>query len=315
MTVKRLELPLPNIELGHVNIYVVECEDGVALIDVGMATYECAVSLVRGLKKLGVKVGDVARVYVTHFHADHITLSPLLYEVASPDFYIGRGELLHVASSFDELYGLYVEEYKRHGVPPEVVEGLQRVHPMWRFRKVFEEVWNLPWRGVDDGDDLGCGLKAISTPGHTPGHVVYYSEVGLYTGDHVLPKITPNISWYPVKGFNPLREYFKSLEKLNVERPAYPAHGGVISNLSVRVEELKRHHVERLREILDVLEAPMSTFEVARRVKWSVGAFDRLDVFNKIFAVGEAYSHLLYLEEMGAVERVEKDVVYWRRVY
>jgi hypothetical protein len=39
--------------------------------------------------------------------------------------------------------------------------------------------------------------------------------------------------------------------------------------------------------------------------------FEQFDAYNKIFAIGEAYSHLLYLGEQGAVRRIEKDVMYW----
>jgi glyoxylase-like metal-dependent hydrolase (beta-lactamase superfamily II) len=84
---------------------------------------------------------------------------------------------------------------------------------MARFRKAFEDVWKLPWRSVKDRDLLDCGLKAVLTPSHTPGHVVYVADFGVFTGGHVLPKITPNISWYPIPGFNPSGNIYKALER------------------------------------------------------------------------------------------------------
>jgi hypothetical protein len=58
----------------------------------------------------------------------------------------------------------------------------------------------------------------------------------------------------------------------------------------------------------------MTAFEVARRIRWDVGPFDGLDVYNKFFAVGEALSHLVHLERRGLAESREIDgVVYWRR--
>ena len=57
----------------------------------------------------------------------------------------------------------------------------------------------LPDRLLEHGDvaDLpGWSLRAVHTPGHTPGHLCFAEErTGLlFSGDHVLPRITPNIS-------------------------------------------------------------------------------------------------------------------------
>ncbi|MEM1598660.1 MAG: MBL fold metallo-hydrolase [Pyrobaculum sp.] len=311
MSFTRLRLPLPGMELGHVNVYLLKCDEGYGIIDVGLATYEAALALIRGLKSLGVRPGDVAKVYVTHFHADHITLAQFLSEVASPDFYIGSEELRKVASSFDELAKIYAEEYKRHGAPPEVAEAFLKIHPMSRYRRSFEDVWKLPWRGVADGEALGCGLKAVWTPGHTPGHTVYQLGDALFTGDHVLPTITPNISWYPWPGFNPLQSYLKSLEKVKKPLRGLPAHGDEIPNVAARAEEILRHHEQRLVEVLRALKEPMTTYQVARQISWNTGPFDNFDVYNKIFAIGEAYSHLLHLEAEGRVRRIEGEKILW----
>jgi glyoxylase-like metal-dependent hydrolase (beta-lactamase superfamily II) len=92
---------------------------------------------------------------------------------------------MDIGTSFEELAKIYVEEYKRHGAPPDVAEAFLKVHPMAWFRKAFEDVWKLPWRSVKDGDLLDCGLKAVWTPGHTPVHMVYVADFGVFTGDHV----------------------------------------------------------------------------------------------------------------------------------
>ncbi|MFN7105174.1 MAG: MBL fold metallo-hydrolase [Pyrobaculum sp.] len=308
-----IKVPLPGMELGHVNVYVAKCDDGYGIIDVGLATYEAALALIRGLKSAGIKPSQVSKVFITHFHADHITLAQLLAEIASPDFYIGWEEFLPY--HLEEVIKLYVEEYRRHGVPTQLLEGFSTLHPMSRFRKAFEDLSKLSWRRVKDGEKLDCGLEAMWTPGHTPGHMVYMSQDGVYTGDHVLPKITPNISWIPKEGYNnPLEKYLASLHKTNLKTAAYPAHGSPIPDLSQRVEELLAHHHRRLEDVLKVLTKPMTLYEVATQMPWDAGVFHQFDVLNKLFAIGETYSHLIYLEAVGKVERVEKEVVYWRPV-
>jgi glyoxylase-like metal-dependent hydrolase (beta-lactamase superfamily II) len=139
------------------------------------------------------------------------------------------------------------------------------------------------------------------------------ADFGVFTGDHVLPKITPNISWYPIPDFNPLKEYLQSLRKVAWNTRAFPAHGDEMPDLSTRVAELLSHHERRLAEVLKILKEPMTTYQIAQRMAWDAGPFEQFDVYNKIFAIGEAYSHLLYLEEQGVVRRIEKDVVYWTR--
>ena len=57
----------------------------------------------------------------------------------------------------------------------------------------------LPDRLIEDGelaDVPGWKLRALHTPGHTPGHLCFVDERSrrLFSGDHVLPRITPNIS-------------------------------------------------------------------------------------------------------------------------
>ena len=54
-------------------------------------------------------------------------------------------------------------------------------------------------RLLEDGelaDVPGWKLRALHTPGHTPGHLCFVDERSrrLFSGDHVLPRITPNIS-------------------------------------------------------------------------------------------------------------------------
>jgi glyoxylase-like metal-dependent hydrolase (beta-lactamase superfamily II) len=182
---------------------------------------------------------------------------------------------------------------------------------MARLRKAFEDVWKLPWKSVKDGDLLDCGLKAVLTPSYTPGHVVYVADFGVFTGDHVLPKIMPNISWHPILGFDPLREYLQSIRKVAWNTGAFPAHGDEIPDLSNRVAELLSRHERRLADVVKILKEPMTTYQIVQRMAWDAGPFEQFDVYNKI--IGEAYSHLLYLEEQGAVRRIEKDVVYWTR--
>ena len=68
-----------------------------------------------------------------------------------------------------------------------------------------------PDRWVADGTDLDLRtrtLRAVHTPGHTLGHLVYHdaaSEI-MFAGDHVLPHITPSIGFEPAGNRMALRD-------------------------------------------------------------------------------------------------------------
>ena len=69
---------------------------------------------------------------------------------------------------------------------------------------------------VDDGDriDLGSGryLEVIHTSGHDPTHICLLASVtgDLFSGDHVLPRITPFVLYDPDR--DGLGEYLESLQ-------------------------------------------------------------------------------------------------------
>ena len=72
---------------------------------------------------------------------------------------------------------------------------------------------------LEDGEKPevpGWDLTAIWTPGHSPGHLCFYESTNelMLSGDHVLPRITPNIPFHPQAGANPLGDYLASLDKL-----------------------------------------------------------------------------------------------------
>ena len=58
----------------------------------------------------------------------------------------------------------------------------------------------------------GRDLVAISTPGHTSGHLVFRDgdDGPMFTGDHVLPHITPSIAFEPVSEGLPLGSFLDS---------------------------------------------------------------------------------------------------------
>jgi glyoxylase-like metal-dependent hydrolase (beta-lactamase superfamily II) len=141
------------------------------------------------------------------------------------------------------------------------------------------------------------------------GHICLYEPHRkiLVAGDHILIDITPNIQcWSDVQ--NPLKHYLSSLDKVYTLKVdlTLPGHRRLINNHQARVEELKRHHSNRLDEVLSILKrGSMSAFKVASLMTWDIDSesWDQFPVAQKWFATGEAISHLRYLEEDGKLVR------------
>jgi glyoxylase-like metal-dependent hydrolase (beta-lactamase superfamily II) len=78
---------------------------------------------------------------------------------------------------------------------------------------------------LEDGEHAdfpGWRMRAVHTPGHTPGHLSFAEEgTGLFfSGDHVLPRISPNISTSFGGSADPLGDYLDSLAAVRDLDPA-----------------------------------------------------------------------------------------------
>ena len=125
----------------------------------------------------------------------------------------------------------------------------------------------------------------------------------MLSGDHVLPRITPNIPFHPQAGANPLGDYLASLDKLEPYevREVLPAHEYRFDDLRARLEELRQHHRDRFAEIIAMLrEGPRTAWDIASHMRWS-RTWDDIAGFMRRAAVGETVSHLRGLEIEGVV--------------
>jgi glyoxylase-like metal-dependent hydrolase (beta-lactamase superfamily II) len=314
----RIPLPLPMAGLKAVNVYALADSDGVDLVDAGMAYTQARDRLLAALSTLGAGVGDIRNFLITHVHRDHYTLATELRRShVTGTVALGEGERenltisrelaggdgggfltdLHVMGAEDLLQGLASGD--RDGRPAA-----------WE--------WAEPDRWLSDGTELvlkSRTLRAIHTPGHTRGHLVYHDAVAsvLFAGDHVLPHITPSIGFEPSRSPMALRDYLGSL-KLVLELPdarLLPAHGPVTDSAHARVQELLAHHEDRLAETLAALRAGdvsgdgATAYRVAGAVRWTRrrSAFSELGPVDQLLATGETAAHLEVLVLRGELVR------------
>jgi glyoxylase-like metal-dependent hydrolase (beta-lactamase superfamily II) len=162
--------------------------------------------------------------------------------------------------------------------------------------------WEDPDRWLPDGTDLELRtrtLRAVHTPGHTRGHLVFHDAAAqlMFAGDHVLPQITPSIGFEAAGSRMALGNYLSSLARTLALPDArlLPAHGPVTASTHDRVKELLAHHDARLAETFSAVQAGHATpYEVAKAIRWTrrERSFGELDLFSQILAINETAAHL-----------------------
>jgi len=306
----RLEIPLVGNPLKTLNSYLLVGARSL-LIDTGFRQEPCREAMERQLCEIGVD-RDRMDIFLTHLHSDHTGLAPELIRPGCR-IYIGRIDGTRLtAPDQDARWRHLSADYVRDGFSEEEMEGLWDTNPA----KVAAPP---PWDGytfLEDGDTLVCGehhLRCILTPGHTPGHLCLYEEKArrLFSGDHVLFHITPNICrWDGVA--DSLGDYLQSLDRVKGLEVAelLPAHRSETGDLRRRAEELAAHHARRIENAWETIrrQPGMTAYEIAGHMAWSIRcrSWEDFPLTQKFFAVGEALAHLDYLEVRGRVTRREK---------
>ncbi|MEU9480648.1 MBL fold metallo-hydrolase [Streptomyces sp. NPDC048191] len=321
--VRSVAVPIPDNPLGHTLVYVVGTDRGPVLVDTGWDDPASWDTLVAGLAACGTAVTEVYGVVITHHHPDHHGLSAKVREAS------GAWVAMHAADAAvvrrtrearpERWFGYMCAKLAAAGAPEEHLAPL-RAPRTPRTPSGFSPA--LPDREIVPGELLdlpGRRLRAIWTPGHTPGHVCLHLEEEhpaqlpghgrLFSGDHLLPRITPHIGLYEdpddATVTDPLGDYLDSLERVGRLAPAevLPAHQYAFTDASGRVRELLRHHEERLAGLLALLAEPLTPWQLAERMEWN-RPWPDIPYGSRNIAVSEAESHVRRLVKQGRAEAV-----------
>jgi glyoxylase-like metal-dependent hydrolase (beta-lactamase superfamily II) len=314
----RIPLPLPMDGLRAVNVYAIETERGLVLVDGGWAIDEARERLETSLASIGHRVSDITRFLVTHVHRDHYTQAVVVRREFGSHVSLGVGDKPTLDLMRDETLTQdpNASQLRRAGATKLAV-AWESMMP----RSIDLSVWDYPdeWLSEDLTLDVGGrALEAVSTPGHTQGHYVFadLADGLLFAGDHVLPTITPSIGFEPVHADLPLGDFLASLAKVRAmpDLRLLPAHGPVTESSHSRVDELLVHHDERLQLCLEAVESGLETaYDVALQLPWTRHHRNMrdLDVFNAALATMETAAHLDLLAARTRVVRTEVDGA-WR---
>lgn len=308
--VYQLKLPVP-FPLKFIACYLVAGDEGWTIVDPGFDYPPAREAWREGAAKVGLRLDrDVARILVTHLHPDHIGLARWVQEQSSAPVYMLPGEIENARRVWNLRRDLkpFVDFMVRNGMDERTARASAGTT---RFGlRLPERIFALhPGEAVTlDGHEA----KVIHTEGHSDFHFVLHEGRRrlLFAGDHVLLRITPNIGLWTYTAPQPLRRYMESLRGLrgmDVEL-VLPGHGPLFHDLDGRIDEIVRHHEERLDAMHEsFLGEPATPLEIARRV-----FREDLTDHQLRFAVAETLAHLEHLVWESRAERLEGDVVNYR---
>jgi glyoxylase-like metal-dependent hydrolase (beta-lactamase superfamily II) len=306
----RIRLPLP-FELNHVYVHVVRRGSGWMLIDTGLGNEACMETLDEAFIQAGILWRDIHDIFLTHTHPDHIGGAPELLKRTRARLWMSAGERDHLAevATSAHVADWFTPTVRQAGAGEREIGEMEEVFASVRHKFVRLEPEHVLYGGERLETDLGP-LETVYTPGHSAGHLALY-QAGrrlLISGDHILTRITPNISWMPRRDM--LGEYHESLDRvarLDVLE-ILPSHGGAFEGLAEWIESAKRHHEARCDGLLGGLAMGARTARELLPVLWS----KPLAAWNLRFALFEVLAHLEYMLRRKRVIKIEGEIERWQ---
>jgi glyoxylase-like metal-dependent hydrolase (beta-lactamase superfamily II) len=299
ITLFKIDLPF---RLNHVNCFMAEGENGWTLIDAGLNN-----ASTRDLWEEQLRGKEVTDLLITHYHPDHFGYAGGLQQKTKARVSMTKtdaeaGFIVWTDAYIQNLF----QNYQTAGIPIEIANQMvsntaefqQLVTPQPTINHYFSENKKVVIGHYE--------YEVIAAPGHSDGMVCFYNaeKSVLLSADHILPKITPNISYWFHGDDNPLQSYLTSLKQLKQLDVEYviPSHGKPFYGANERIDELLKHHEERLEETLVAIGPESTIYEVCNRL-FRPG----LTVHETRFAIGETLAHLEHLRLDGKCQKELKD--------
>ncbi len=307
------EIALTGNPLKSLNCFIIKSEQQNLIIDTGFNTEENEKNMMETIKSLNLDL-DKTSLFLTHLHSDHTGLASFFRKLGVK-IYMSKtdGELLN--KSFNAEDGFWKSAYEI-----AMLQGLGEdnvsleTNPGYKFQPP-EEFSYIP---VEPNDFLRIGeynFEIIDLIGHTPGIVGLYEKNHklFFCGDHILGKITPNITFWGFEFGDMLGKYLESLDKVyNMDiKHLFSSHRFLLEDYRARIDEIKAHHDKRLKEAIDVLRnyGSSTVRTVTQNLHWDIRCrkWEEFPNPQKWFAAGEAHAHLERLRALGVADYEIRD--------
>lgn len=303
-----IRMPLP-FALDHINLWLlrdcIDGRDGWTIVDCGITRDEVK-ALWEQVFKTSLSGLPVLRVIVTHMHPDHVGLAHWLCDRWKAPLWMSMTDYMTARLWSSGNQGSTAggdqaaAHFASHGLRDP--ESLDQVRARSNYYPGLVPAVPLQFIRLRDGDKVMINdqpWEIIAGFGHAPEHLSLYCPDTrvLISGDMVLPRISTNVSVMSHEPMsNPLTLYLNSMagyRRLAADALVLPSHGKPFKGLHERIEQQFAHHQERLDEVLQACERPMTAADIV-----PIMFKRKLDLHQMTFAMGESIAHLhaLYFE-------------------
>ncbi len=295
--------------MNQVNVYFLKDNDGWIIYDSGLNTPE-AKQIFHDVFDNHLDGLPIKKLIVSHFHPDHIGLAGWICKKWQCQLYMTRTEYLMArALSLDTTEG-YINGmeayYTRAGVPREL-----RQHILSKGNTLAASVYPIPanYLILRENSHVVIGndnWRVLYGRGHSTAQACLYSRKRniLLSADHVVQRITPNISVWPLEtNANPLEEYLSDLKDWRISIPndvqVLPGHGPAFTDMHARIDRLFEHHEKRLEQVVKIVEEEdgLLLHPIMERL-----FKPDMDARNTVFALAETHAHVNHEIYRGKID-------------
>jgi glyoxylase-like metal-dependent hydrolase (beta-lactamase superfamily II) len=146
-----------------IGVYLVDTDKGLALFDCGPSS--CLPALEAGLEAIGITLGDIRHLLLSHIHLDH------------------AGAAGSIARAHPDLQVWVSEVGAPHLADPSRLERSARRLYGDAFDVLWGELAPVPRESIHIAEGDVLGWEAFPTPGHASHHVSYFRDGTLLAGD------------------------------------------------------------------------------------------------------------------------------------
>lgn len=298
--------------------------EGLTLIDAG--EFGSFHELDDGLKCAGFRAKDIQRVIITHGHEDHDgAVAELVAETGAE---VWAHDIYAYLQAYDprtiqmRVSSPIQEEFHRVADANEAFAPTSNTREQYLERKKGLHIDHQ----IQPGEQLG-NLSLIHAPGHSPDELCMKLDDVVFTGDHVLPEISPHPTmktifapeikerlpsvYHTESNWYGLATYLTSLKivsDMGEQTQVLPAHRYFNRDKfnclnALRARDIIEHHGHRLGQMLNNLGSNAVGLEQLTR-----GIFEhrKLMGLNLRAAMAEMVAHIELLEDAGDLEITDR---------
>jgi len=290
--------------------YLVLVDGSIVLIDTGSGFGDSNAQLEAGFEQASQAAGrrirfeDLTYILISHGHIDHF--GGLVFLREHTHALVGIHELdLGNLANYEERVAIAENRLKAYLVEAGVAEQKREgILDMYRFNKMLFHSVKVDFTYEARGMRLGS-FEMLHVPGHCAGHVVLRLHNLLFSGDHVLGRITPHQSPERLTLFTGLGHYLDSLALLEKwaggSSLTLAGHDDPIPDLPARLAEIRGQHANRLNLTLEFFAEPHTIAEASQEL------FGNVHGYNVLLALEETGAHVEYLHQRGLLRIVNVD--------